>query len=149
MRTIRKKATILVLSISFALFASLNMNAQSRAHYHKEKPSKTNKIERKTSQYSYHTTYKHRQNPRMNRRVVYRALPRHAQKVYVNNRPYFYYNQVFFQPVRGGFVMVTPPAIQPQMPQGTYVVCRNNLQQHCYNGVFYLQTPYGYVLINN
>ena len=75
-------------------------------------------------------------------------LPSGFVTVRVGTGRYFYHRGVFYQPYRGGFLVVTAPlgAVIPRPPGGHVMILVENDPFAYYRGVFYQPVPAGYVV---
>lgn len=75
-------------------------------------------------------------------------LPAGFVAVRVGTGRFFYHRGVFYQPYRGGYLVVAAPlgAVVPRPPGGHIVVLVENDPYVYYRGVFYQPVPAGYVV---
>jgi hypothetical protein len=75
-------------------------------------------------------------------------LPSGFVTVRVGSGRYFYHRGVFYQPYRGGYLVVVAPlgAMVPRLPSGRVMVLVENDPFVYYRGVFYQPVPSGYIV---
>ena len=73
------------------------------------------------------------------------GLPFGCLTLQIGGVPYYYYNDIYYQPVPGGYQEVYPPvgAAVPQPPEGAIAVEAGGLTYYYAGGGFYLQQPDG------
>ena len=80
--------------------------------------------------------------------AVVASLPGGHTTVVVDGMPYYYYDDVYYRPVSGGYVVVDrPAAIAREIPVGYQPTVINGVTYYLNNGVYYIYTPYGYQVV--
>lgn len=81
--------------------------------------------------------------------AVLDSLPRGYTTVAVGGVPYYYYDNLYYRPGPGGYVVVQPPvgAVVPTIPQNYPSVVVDGVTYYNINGATYVAAPNGYQVV--